>query len=138
MTSCATLVSEVGDSATAQGIAQQPAVWRDLAWSLADGTAKTDSKPLDDFLRPLLNRPDLRIVLTGAGSSAFAGAALAPALAVAIERRVDAMATTTIVSDPGAVYTVVAQLYALLSSVRVGRQPDNPLPSGKLNRVVRG
>ncbi len=41
-----------------------------------------------------------RIILTGAGTSAFAGRALAPILTGAIKRRVDAIATTDLVADP--------------------------------------
>lgn len=36
------------------------------------------------------------------------------------------------------VYAVFAQLFALRYSVRAGLQPDNPFPSGEVNRVVRG
>ena len=52
------------------------------------------------FLAPLVARPDLRIILTGAGSSAFAGEIAAPALRRHLGRRVEAIATTDIVASP--------------------------------------
>jgi tagatose-6-phosphate ketose/aldose isomerase len=81
--------------ATWREIGQQPAVWRELAATLNARAAEVRA-----FLDPLLARPDLRIVLTGAGTSAFAGEVLAPALARSLFRRVDAVATTDIVSNP--------------------------------------
>ncbi|GAB3440827.1 SIS domain-containing protein [Actinophytocola sediminis] len=84
-----------GDRWTAREIAQQPAVWRTLADSLTG-----DRQRIDAFLAPLLARDDLRIVLTGAGTSAFAGQILAPGLSRALRRRVDAVATTDLVSNP--------------------------------------
>lgn len=35
-------------------------------------------------------------------------------------------------------YTLYAQVFALLSSVKVGLEPDNPNPTGLINRVVQG
>jgi tagatose-6-phosphate ketose/aldose isomerase len=84
-----------GDLWTAREIAQQPDVWRTLADSLA-----ADKQRIDAFLAQLLARDDLRIVLTGAGTSAFAGQILAPGLSRALRRRVDAVATTDLVSNP--------------------------------------
>lgn len=80
---------------TAREIGQQPTVWRDLAASL-----KRERQKIERFLAPLLARDDLRIVLTGAGTSAFAGQVLAPGLARTLHRRVDAIATTDLVSNP--------------------------------------
>jgi tagatose-6-phosphate ketose/aldose isomerase len=80
---------------TAKEIAQQPRVWRELAAALTGHRQR-----IDEFLTPLLARDDLRIVLTGAGTSAFAGQILAPALTRTLRRRVDAIATTDLVSNP--------------------------------------
>lgn len=35
-------------------------------------------------------------------------------------------------------YVLYAQLFALMSSVKLGIEPDNPSPSGAVNRVVKG
>lgn len=80
---------------TAREIAQQPRVWRELASFLS-----AHRPQVEEFLAPLLAKSDLRIVLTGAGTSAFAGQVLAPGLARVLARRVEAVATTDLVSDP--------------------------------------
>jgi tagatose-6-phosphate ketose/aldose isomerase len=78
--------------ATILEIAQQPDAWREVA-------GPTDETALE-FLRAITARPDLRIILTGAGSSAFAGDIAAPALRRHLNRRVEAVATTDIVASP--------------------------------------
>jgi tagatose-6-phosphate ketose/aldose isomerase len=78
--------------ATILEIAQQPDAWREVA-------GPTDETALE-FLRAITARPDLRIILTGAGSSAFAGEIAAPALRRHLNRRVEAVATTDIVASP--------------------------------------
>ncbi|MGV9799291.1 SIS domain-containing protein [Mycobacterium sp. NPDC003449] len=78
--------------ATILEIGQQPDAWREVAGRPDDGIA--------EFLRALTERPDLRVILTGAGSSAFAGEIAAPALRRHLNRRVDAIATTDIVAGP--------------------------------------
>ncbi|WP_458319633.1 SIS domain-containing protein [Mycolicibacterium brisbanense] len=78
--------------ATILEIGQQPDAWREVA-------AETDDD-LAEFLRSIVSRPDLRVILTGAGSSAFAGQIAAPALRRHLGRRVEAIATTDIVASP--------------------------------------
>ena len=51
-----------GAGKTAREISQQPAVWRETGATVAARRGEVDA-----FLRPLLARPDLRVVLTGAG-----------------------------------------------------------------------
>lgn len=80
---------------TAREIAQQPAVWLEVLQGISASRAG-----LDAFLAPLLANPLLRIVLSGAGTSAYIGDCLAPALAARLSRRVEAIATTDIVSGP--------------------------------------
>lgn len=84
-----------GAQHTAREIAQQPAVWREVGT-----TTRLRRETTEAFLRPLFDRADLRIVLTGAGTSAFAGEILAPALSRELHRHVDAVPTTDIVSNP--------------------------------------
>jgi tagatose-6-phosphate ketose/aldose isomerase len=87
--------SEADRPATAAEIRQQPQVWKLVATEaeLRRGSA-------DGFLQPLLSDQRARIILAGAGTSAFAGQVLAPALTGRLRRRVDAAATTDIVSSP--------------------------------------
>jgi tagatose-6-phosphate ketose/aldose isomerase len=88
-----------GAAHTAREIAHQPAVWQMVHKQL-----QAERPALDAFLATLLALPDLRIVLTGAGSSAFIGQCLAPALLRHFNQRagirVEAVATTDIVSSP--------------------------------------
>jgi tagatose-6-phosphate ketose/aldose isomerase len=78
--------------ATILEIGQQPDAWREVAENLDEHAA--------GFLREATSRPDLRVILTGAGSSAFAGVIAAPALRRHLDRRVEAIATTSIVASP--------------------------------------
>jgi D-galactosamine 6-phosphate deaminase/isomerase len=78
--------------ATILEIGQQPGAWREIA----GGTAADGA----DFLRDVIAHEDLRVILTGAGSSAFAGEIAAPALRRHLNRRVEAVATTSIVASP--------------------------------------
>lgn len=78
---------------TAREIFQQPALWPQLVRQVESDEA------LEAYLAPLLADRAVRIVCTGAGTSAYVGECLAPALARA-GRRVDAIATTDIVSSP--------------------------------------
>jgi tagatose-6-phosphate ketose/aldose isomerase len=83
------------DTATHREISQQPRAWLRAAADLRDRRAE-----LDRFLLPLLEDPMLRIVLVGAGTSAFVGEIVAPTLVRSGGFRVDAIATTDIVADP--------------------------------------
>src|SRR6185312_14004955 len=78
---------------TAREIMQQPRIWQEVARLIESDTARVSS-----FLAPLLHKPGLRIVLTGAGTSAFIGQCLAPALAR--KHWVSAVSTTDIVAGP--------------------------------------
>lgn len=88
--------TERGGAWTAREIAQQPDVWRRVGELLAAAPAQAIARALRD----LLARPDLRIVLTGAGTSAFIGECLAPTLSRHARRRVEAIPTTDLVAGP--------------------------------------
>ena len=105
--------------ATAVEIRQQPELWK-----LVAAEAKQRRAATDDFLRPLLSDRRARIVLSGAGTSAFAGQVLAPALTARLRRRVDAVATTDIVSSPRAVFGEDVPTL-LVSLARSGDSPES-------------
>jgi tagatose-6-phosphate ketose/aldose isomerase len=89
-------LEKAGGYWTAREIAQQPVTWPQIERLIATDAAATRA-----FLDPLLRRrSELRIVLTGAGTSSFIGECLAPALAVKTGLRVDAVATTDLVGSP--------------------------------------
>lgn len=121
MTPSSTVVDPgaVGAQHTAREIAQQPAVWREVARRAAARREETEA-----FLRPLLDRPDLRVVLTGAGTSAFAGQVLAPALSRRLARTVEAVATTDVVADPRAAFAGDRPTL-LVSFARSGDSPES-------------
>ena len=103
---------------TAHEIAQQPAVWRETGEAVRSHRAEIDA-----FLRPLLGRKDLRVVLTGAGTSAFAGDILAPALTRRLGR-VEAVATTDVVSNPNEYFAEDVPTL-LVSFARSGNSPES-------------
>lgn len=111
-------LDELGAGQTAREIAQQGEVWPQIA-TLVDERRGA----LDAFLAPLLARRELRIVLTGAGTSAFIGECLAPAM-LAQGRRVEAVPTTDIVSGPARL--LQARVPTLVVSfARSGSSPES-------------
>ncbi|GLY29037.1 SIS domain-containing protein [Kineosporia sp. NBRC 101731] len=112
-------LSALGAASTAEEITHQPAVWRLLAQDLEE---RADT--VRAFLEPLLSRADLRIVLTGAGTSAYAGQVLAPGLSRTLSRRVDAVPTTDIVSHPQQIFAEDVPTL-LVSFARSGDSPES-------------
>lgn len=108
-----------GAEATAREILQQPEVWRHAA-AIVDGRRAE----LDAFLRPVLDEPRGRVVLIGAGTSAFAGGIAAPALTRRLGRRVDAVATTDIVASPAGIFAEDVPTL-LVSFARSGDSPES-------------
>ena len=104
---------------TAREIAQQPSVWTTI-----ERVMSRESGALRGFLDPLLERRDLRIVLTGAGTSAFVGECLAPALKRRTHLRVDAVATTDLVGSPDG-WLERAAPTLLISFARSGNSPES-------------
>jgi D-galactosamine 6-phosphate deaminase/isomerase len=119
-----------GAGHTAREISQQPAVWRKTGEIVSE-----QREAIDAFLRPLLERPGLRVVLTGAGTSAFAGEILAPALARSTGRRVEAVATTDIVSNPGE-YLAEDQPTLMVSFARSGNSPESVAATEIADRLL--
>src|SRR5689334_1745552 len=80
---------------TATEIHQQPAAWRHVR-ELLDAHREVTERALAS----LVSRKDLRVILTGAGTSAFVGDILAPVLSRSLSLRVESIATTDLVSGP--------------------------------------
>jgi tagatose-6-phosphate ketose/aldose isomerase len=104
---------------TAREIAQQPDVWTKVGSLIG-----RDAGALGAFLRPLLARRDLRIVLTGAGTSAFIGECLAPCLKRSTRLRVEAIATTDLVGSPDG-WLDAGLPTLLVSFARSGNSPES-------------
>jgi tagatose-6-phosphate ketose/aldose isomerase len=112
-------IDSAGAHWTAREILQQPQVWAEI-----DGLITADAARIAGFLRTLLQRPELRIVLTGAGTSGFIGECLAPALLKTLRRRVDAIPTTDLVSSPDS-YLSPGTPTLLVSFARSGDSPES-------------
>lgn len=104
---------------TAREIWQQPDLWEALHRQLQEQQASWQP-----FLAPLLANPRLQIVLCGAGSSAFAGRALAPWLREKTGRDVVAYGTTDIVANPHQ-YLDLTRPTLLVSFARSGNSPES-------------
>ena len=119
MTAGTTDGREANNPATAAEIRQQPQLWK-----LVAAEAELRRSSTGAFLRPLLSEQRARVILTGAGTSAFAGQVLAPALAGRLRRRVDAAATTDIVTSPREVLGEDVPTL-LVSLARSGDSPES-------------
>jgi tagatose-6-phosphate ketose/aldose isomerase len=104
---------------TAREIEQQPAMLRRTHAILLAGKGA-----LDSFLRPLLDRAAMRVILAGAGTSGFIGECLAPYLAAQLPSRVEAIPTTDLVSAPY-LYLERGTPTLLVSFGRSGNSPES-------------
>ncbi len=109
----------VGGLHTAQEIVQQPDTLRAVHKHL-----QSEADALSAFLSPLLLRPELRIILTGAGTSAFIGGCLVPFLSNQLPCRLEAIATTDIVAGPRH-YLEPDAPTLLISFGRSGNSPES-------------
>lgn len=126
-----TTLNRAGALWTAREIAQQPASWlRTL------DVIRAQAASIAGFLTPLLDRRDLRIILTGAGSSAFIGECLAPLLLRRLDRRVEAIATTDLLSGPTQ-YLQPDVPTLLVSFGRSGSSPESVAVVDLTERLLR-
>lgn len=104
---------------TAKEISQQPRVWQE-----AEQTVKNNQTELNAFLTPILAIPNLRIILTGAGTSAYIGDAVAPHLSAINGRLFESISTTDLVSNPN--HNLLSKVPTLLVSYgRSGNSPES-------------
>lgn len=104
---------------TEEEIRQQPSSWLRALHNLDRLRGQVDA-----FLAPLLRQPDLKIILTGAGSSAFIGDSIAPFLAHHCGKNVQAIATTDLVTNPMD-YLLPEEPTLLVSFGRSGNSPES-------------
>lgn len=110
------------DFATYHEILQQPKMWQQTAQIVAQ-----QKQQIEAFLRPRLAKEGCQVILTGAGTSAFAGALLAPDLNRQLRdtaAQVRAVATTDIVSNPYDVFEQETPTI-LVSFARSGNSPES-------------
>ena len=107
---------------TAKEIKQQPQVWQELSAGLRDR-----KEALNQFINSIYEKHDqIRVVFTGAGTSAFIGDILAPELSKQADSKVrfEAIPTTDIVSNPTSYLTKEIPTI-LVSFARSGNSPES-------------
>ncbi|MFK3707674.1 galactosamine 6-phosphate isomerase AgaS [Raoultella sp. BIGb0138] len=111
-------------------IRQQPASWiRSL------NNIDNMRSAIDNFLAPLLCKNDLRIVLTGAGTSAFIGEIISPWLSRQTGKNICAVPTTDLVTNPMD-YLNAAHPLLLVSFARSGNSPESVAAVELANQFV--
>lgn len=123
-------LERLGGLWTAREIAQQPVMLRETQALLAERREEIEA-----FLAPLLAKPDLRIILTGAGTSAFIGECLAPVLSTRLRRRVESIPTTDLVCAPN-LYFEAQTPTVLVSFGRSGNSPESVAAVELADRLV--
>ena len=116
---------------TAREIEQQPVMLEKTHALLTDLQAQIEA-----FVGPLTGDPSARVVLTGAGTSAYIGQCLAPLLDRRLAARVDAVPTTDIVSAPH-LYLDPEQPLLLVSFGRSGNSPESLATVELAEKLVR-
>ena len=104
---------------TAKEINQQPRVWIESINSM-----KSKRDEIKSFKDKFLSENNLRIILTGAGTSAFAGEICSPYLSELLQMPVEAIATTDIVAAPNK-YLYKDRPTVLVSFARSGNSPES-------------
>lgn len=104
---------------TANEIVQQPDVWREAVKNLYNNKSNI-KKFIDNFLEI----ENCRVILTGAGTSAFVGETCEPYLTKIIGKRVEAISTTDLVASPKN-YFVKNIPTLLISFARSGNSPES-------------
>ena len=104
---------------TAKEIIQQPDTWRESVKNLIKNKIEIKS-----FIDSFLSKREFRIILTGAGTSAFAGEVCEPYLTSLLNKRVEAIATTDLVASPKS-YFIKGMPTLLISFARSGNSPES-------------
>lgn len=126
-----TALERLGGLWTAREIAQQPQMLRETQALLMARRAEIEA-----FLAPLLAQPNLRVILTGAGTSAFIGECLAPVLSTRLGRRVEAIPTTDLACAPQ-LYFEADTPTVLVSFGRSGHSPESIAAVELADRFVK-
>ncbi|HUQ61499.1 SIS domain-containing protein [Lentzea sp.] len=122
----------LGTSWTAEEIWQQPATWPRVAAAVEQVRPRVEG-----LVGAALADARTRVVLTGAGTSAFIGEVVAPALARHLGRPVETLPTTEVVADPLAA-AVDDRPVLLVSFARSGNSPESLAAAELLHRLTPG
>lgn len=115
---------------TAKEIIQQPDTWRESVKNLIKNKIEIKS-----FIDSFLSKKEFRIILTGAGTSAFAGEVCEPYLTSLLNKRVEAIATTDLVASPRS-YFIKDIPTLLVSFARSGNSPESVHAVNLANQLV--
>ncbi len=116
---------------TAKEIAQQPETW-------VETRAIVKNSDTVSFVRPLVARAkqgELRIIFTGAGTSAFIGDVVAPVLSEKLGCVIESIASTDLVSNPYQ-YLFADKPTLLVSFARSGNSPESIGAVERVNDIV--
>jgi tagatose-6-phosphate ketose/aldose isomerase len=113
--------SSRGVEFTPKEIVQQPEMWRKTCDSLRKRRSDL-LKSMDEM--GVVGRRKATVILVGAGSSHFAGAAVAPILRRRLGRQVQAIPTTDLVTHPESIL-LSGQEYVILHFARSGDSPES-------------
>lgn len=112
-------IEEKGGLHTALEIEGQPVLWQEVYDLIL-----SKKKCLCEFILPLLSNTDLRIILTGAGSSAFIGEAAQGIVQANTKRITHAIATTDLITHPQ-LHFIKEMPTLLVSFARSGNSPES-------------
>ena len=112
-------IEQKGGLHTALEIEGQPVLWQEVY-----GLILSQKKSLLKFMSPLLEDTGLRIILTGAGSSAFIGEAAQGIVQANTKRITQAIATTDLLTHPQ-LHFIKEMPTLLVSFARSGNSPES-------------
>ncbi|WET16058.1 SIS domain-containing protein [Yersinia intermedia] len=115
---------------TEEEIRQQPSIWLNAINHLENQRVSVDA-----FLQPILACDKLKIILTGAGSSAFIGEMIVPWLNRHITKEFISVPTTDIVTNPQDYLPADCHLL-LVSFARSGNSPESVAAVDLVNQQV--
>jgi tagatose-6-phosphate ketose/aldose isomerase len=115
---------------TAGEIYQQPKLWGEVL-----EIVKSNIKEIGNYLEERLNKKDIRVILTGAGTSAYVGEIVADKLNAGQENIYEAIATTDIVDNPK-LYLKKDIPTILVSFARSGNSPESVAAYNLANELV--
>lgn len=110
----------IDSSYTANEIAAQPRLWLETYSIIA-----SKQKELATFLSKALFFEDLRVILTGAGTSAFIGDVLQKSFQRKTGRVTEAVASTDLISHPDDFFVKAQQPVLMVSFARSGDSPES-------------
>lgn len=119
---------------TAQEIHQQPSVWKEMVAIIL-----AQQNEIRNFIDSIYEKHErIRIIMTGAGTSAFAGDTLVPELNRQNQYNVyfESIATTDIVSNP-AEYLVEDEPTIMVSFARSGNSPESLAAVSLAKKIIK-